>query len=191
MQKYHQLEEARCGACRLAVVEVAKEVSEEALLVLVRLRRQVNIDNQVRRVACVLEAMVPPRLDGCLPIAAGLVGQHGKRLGIDTAVEPSRAGLDVEEFVLVDVVVERGFDDGDAVLLGRGRDTMRHDVIGAWRGKRHRGPTGFVNDGVVLGVVGPRRERRSKKRQHGSSVGEAPDPFALADGQRCVRMTCG
>lgn len=65
LEEDHELEEAGGRPRALAVVEVAKEVAEEALLVVVVLGRQVDVDDEGRvRGGGVLEAVVVAGLDG-------------------------------------------------------------------------------------------------------------------------------
>lgn len=171
VQKHHELEEARRSAGRLAVVQIPKEVPKKALLALVRLGREVYIHNQVLDVARVLEAVIPPRLDRRLGLRAGRGGEGRKRLRGQAAVEIAPAGLHLEELVLVDVVVEGGLDDGRPVGLGRRRQAVRHDVLGARRGKGDGRAAVLVHDGVLGRAVGPRRVGRSEEREHGGRAG--------------------
>lgn len=171
MQKHHELEKARRGSSPLAIVQIPKEVPKKALLALVRLGREVYIDNEVLDVARVLEAVVPARLHRRLGLGARLGGEGGKRLRGQAAVEVAPAGLDLEELVLVDVVVEGGLDDGRAVGLGCRWDAVRHDVVRARRGKGDGCAAILVDDGVLGRVVGLQWVGGSEEREHGGRAG--------------------
>lgn len=112
-----------------AVVEVAEEVAEEALLALVRLGREMDIDNQILNPTGVFKLVKLARLYRCCALPVRPVGQDGEGLRVEAAVEVADARLQTEIFVLVDVVMMGRRNNRQAVFSNRGRNSVRHDEV--------------------------------------------------------------
>lgn len=155
MEEDHKLEEAGGGLRVLAIIQIAKEVPEEALFVLIGLRSQMDVDHQVFRTRGIFESMIPPGRDrrGFLAV----LGESDKRLGIKTTKESGRTLLQLEELLLVNVIMKRRFDDRDVVLTARGKP-VGHDVLGIGSMELDGGSTLFVDDRIMSSAVGPRRK---------------------------------
>lgn len=170
MQEHHELEEAGRHSRVLAVVQIAEEVAEEALLGLIRLGCQVDVNDQVVRLGGVLEAVVPACFDERRVWPARLARQHGERFRVGAAVPVAGTLLHAEELVLIDVIVEGRRGDGDSVVFAVGRYNVRHAVVRVWRPEGDGRAPFFVDDRVVGGIVRPHWSSAAKEGEHSDGM---------------------
>lgn len=111
MQKHHQLKETRRRLRPLAIVQIPKEVSKESLLILVILWGEMDVYDQCLGFRSILKAMIRLPRDHCLPYTACRGRESGKWFGVNAFVNGRGSGLDVEVFVLVDMVMKWGDDN--------------------------------------------------------------------------------
>lgn len=138
----------------LAVIQIPKEIAEETLLCFVILRIELDINDEVLGLGCVFEAMVPAGFNGSR-LRGRFRGQRRPRFRVDPAPEDTFTGHDTKSLGLVDVVVERWFENTGAVLRRRRWYRVSHRVLRPCCVEQYARPPRFVHDWVVGCIVCP------------------------------------
>lgn len=92
--------------------------------------------------------------DWCGIFVVRFVGENGEWFGVNILVEVVFVRLDMEVFVLIDVVMEWGSYDRGFVFFGSWWDVMCYDIVWVRFGKGDWWMVVIIGDGVVCCVVG-------------------------------------
>lgn len=163
VKKYKQLEDAGRCLAPFAVIQISKEVPEEALLILIIFWVQLYVDLQVFRCTRVLKAMVSAwTQDRRVPTTLGTQCHCGLLVQPEEHVGSSLRNMKL--LCLVYVVMERRLNDRRAISWMGGWYRMCHHVVAALSMILDRRGAIFVDCEVLRGVVRSRRMSCSQKR---------------------------